>query len=126
MQDIRSSTGRAAAARRGRGAAVLQSRIADDLFWLGRYVERLDAGARLIRAVLNRLTGGGLGPRDMAELARLASALHRNGWINAAIAGSPVDGVHFANGIAVAATEDGCGPKRVSPAASTNGAKTAL
>lgn len=109
MQDIRGPALPVAQARGGRGAAVLQSRIADDLFWLGRYVERLDAGARLIRAVLNRLTGGGLGPRDMAELARLATALHRNGWINAAIAGSSVDGAHFAEGIAKAATEDGGG-----------------
>lgn len=109
MQDIRGPALPVAQARGGRGAAVLQSRIADDLFWLGRYVERLDAGARLIRAVLNRLTGGGLGPRDMAELAHLATALHRNGWINAAIAGSSVDGAHFAEGIAKAATEDGGG-----------------
>ncbi len=109
MQDIRGPALPAAQPRSGRGAAVLQSRIADDLFWLGRYVERLDAGARLIRAVLHRLTGGGLGPRDMAELQRLATALHRNGWINAAIAGSSVDGAHFAQGISLAATQDGSG-----------------
>ncbi len=32
-----------------RGSADLQSRVADNLFWLGRYIERLDNDARLLR-----------------------------------------------------------------------------
>jgi len=107
--EVRGAVAPASLARRGRRAAVLQSRIADDLFWLGRYIERLDSGARLFRAAVNRLTGGGLGPRDMVELSRLAHALARGGWINAAIAGSPVDGAHFARGISEAATAAGGG-----------------
>jgi uncharacterized circularly permuted ATP-grasp superfamily protein/uncharacterized alpha-E superfamily protein len=52
----------------------LPSRVADDLFWLGRYVERLETSARLIRAALERL-GGIVLPRELTELQILASCL---------------------------------------------------
>lgn len=55
-------------------AGDLPSRVADDLFWLGRYVERLEAAARLIRAALERL-GGIVLPRQLTELQILASCL---------------------------------------------------
>ena len=38
-----------------RGGSDLPSRVADDLYWLGRYVQRADAKVRLARAVFNRL-----------------------------------------------------------------------
>jgi uncharacterized circularly permuted ATP-grasp superfamily protein/uncharacterized alpha-E superfamily protein len=38
-----------------RGGGDLPSRIADDLFWLGRYAERTDAQARLARGALARM-----------------------------------------------------------------------
>ena len=38
-----------------RDGSDLPSRVADDLFWLGRYVERLDGNARLLREALGRL-----------------------------------------------------------------------
>lgn len=38
-----------------RGASDLPSRIADDLFWLGRYVERAEMQVRLARAAYRRL-----------------------------------------------------------------------
>lgn len=38
-----------------RGASDLPSRIADDLFWLGRYVERAEMKVRLVRATYRRL-----------------------------------------------------------------------
>ena len=38
-----------------RGTTDLPSRIADDLFWMGRYAERAEATVRLVRAVLERL-----------------------------------------------------------------------
>jgi uncharacterized circularly permuted ATP-grasp superfamily protein/uncharacterized alpha-E superfamily protein len=38
-----------------RGGSDLPSRIAEDLFWLGRYAERTDAQARLARGVLARM-----------------------------------------------------------------------
>lgn len=105
--DIRMPNAAPLPAKAKRATGALQSRVADDLFWLGRYLERLDAGARIFRATLNRLSGGGLGARDMVELGRLANALYRNGWIGAQIAGSPVDGVMFLGGISSAVTEGG-------------------
>jgi uncharacterized alpha-E superfamily protein len=41
-----------------RGASDLPSRIADDTFWLGRYVERTEAQVRLARAVFRRISEG--------------------------------------------------------------------
>lgn len=38
-----------------RGGTELTSRVADNLLWLGRYVERVDANARLLRTALLRL-----------------------------------------------------------------------
>lgn len=40
-----------------RGGAELPSRVADNLFWVGRHLERTDSAARLLRAVVLRLTG---------------------------------------------------------------------
>ena len=40
-----------------RGGGDLPSRVADDLFWLGRYVERAESGVRLLRAIMLRITG---------------------------------------------------------------------
>ncbi len=59
---------------RGAGAD-LPSRVADNLFWLGRYVERLDNAARLARAALARLERDALLPHELAELAALARCL---------------------------------------------------
>lgn len=39
-----------------RSGAELPSRVADNLFWLGRQAERLEGAARLMRTVLTRLT----------------------------------------------------------------------
>ena len=38
-----------------RAAGLLPSRAADNLFWVGRYVERAEATLRLVRAMINRL-----------------------------------------------------------------------
>ena len=38
-----------------RGGAELPSRVADNMFWLGRYVERADTAARLMRTLVIRL-----------------------------------------------------------------------
>jgi uncharacterized circularly permuted ATP-grasp superfamily protein/uncharacterized alpha-E superfamily protein len=82
---------------------ALRSRTADDLFWLGRHVERLEAGARQFLAALHRLTAGSMSPRQHVELIRLAEALKRGGWISATLATSPVDGMTFFDGIVQAA-----------------------
>ncbi|MFK7770458.1 MAG: circularly permuted type 2 ATP-grasp protein [Mariniblastus sp.] len=57
-----------------RGSGFLPSRIADNLFWLGRYLERAAASARLLRSVASRLTGD-TGPDDRVELPNLIRAL---------------------------------------------------
>jgi uncharacterized circularly permuted ATP-grasp superfamily protein/uncharacterized alpha-E superfamily protein len=59
-----------------RSPTALPSRVADNLFWLGRYVERADCTVRLLRTVLNRMTTdateGGIPERD--ALARVLVA----------------------------------------------------
>ncbi|MBX7166166.1 MAG: circularly permuted type 2 ATP-grasp protein [Pirellulales bacterium] len=52
------------AAALSRAGFVLPSRLADDLFWLGRYVERLEFGCRLTRTLLHRLS-------DQLEISQL-------------------------------------------------------
>lgn len=83
---------------------ALRSRTADDLFWLGRHVERLDAGARQFLASLHRLTSGTMSARHRVELLRLAEALKRTGWISFSLASSPVDGLTFFDGMVEAAS----------------------
>ncbi len=53
----------------------LPSRVADNLFWLGRYVERLEGSARLVRATIARLSRGAVVPREMVELEALSRSL---------------------------------------------------
>ncbi|MEZ5930974.1 MAG: circularly permuted type 2 ATP-grasp protein [Alphaproteobacteria bacterium] len=40
-----------------RGGQDVPSRAADNLFWLGRYAERMEGGVRLLRALLMRIVG---------------------------------------------------------------------
>ena len=64
------------ALRLRRTAGDLPSRVADNLFWLGRYVERLDRAARLSRAALQRLVRvATLLPHEIMELEVLALCL---------------------------------------------------
>jgi uncharacterized circularly permuted ATP-grasp superfamily protein/uncharacterized alpha-E superfamily protein len=51
-----------------RGGGELTSRVADDLFWLGRYVQRADADVRIARTVFGRLLG--LGRSDVLGTVR--------------------------------------------------------
>jgi uncharacterized alpha-E superfamily protein len=72
-----------------RDSGDLPSRVADNLFWLGRYVERLDRAARLVRAALVRLSrGAAMLPREGMELAVLARSLEAAGLIEAEVMGS--------------------------------------
>jgi uncharacterized circularly permuted ATP-grasp superfamily protein/uncharacterized alpha-E superfamily protein len=57
-----------------RGGGDLPSRAADNLFWLGRYVERADGQVRLLRGILARLTEKS-GVADAPELPILVRAL---------------------------------------------------
>ena len=54
-----------------RAAGVLPSRAADNLFWVGRYVERAEATLRLVRALINRMTEA---DEDAAQRDRARSA----------------------------------------------------
>jgi uncharacterized circularly permuted ATP-grasp superfamily protein/uncharacterized alpha-E superfamily protein len=72
-----------------RSSGDLPSRVADNLFWLGRYVERLDRAARLVRAALVRLgRGAAMLPREGLELAVLARSLEAAGLIDKEVMGS--------------------------------------
>jgi len=72
-----------------RTAGELPSRVADNLFWLGRYVERLETAGRLIRATLTRLTRGAPLPRELAEIRTLAACLVDAGLVTREAAVSP-------------------------------------
>ncbi|MBN8909684.1 MAG: circularly permuted type 2 ATP-grasp protein, partial [Rhodospirillales bacterium] len=72
-----------------RTAGDLPSRVADHLYWLGRYVERLESAARLTRAALTRLTRGAPLPRELAEIRTLAACLADAGVITREVANAP-------------------------------------
>lgn len=55
-----------------RGGNDLPSRVADSLFWLGRYVERAEGMVRLIRGCLELLGD----PEDAAAVPRLLDVMH--------------------------------------------------
>ncbi len=57
-----------------RGGSDLPSRAADNLYWLGRYAERADGKARLLRGVLVRLTEK-TGLAEVSELPTLMRVL---------------------------------------------------
>jgi uncharacterized alpha-E superfamily protein len=53
----------------------MPSRVADNFYWFGRYLERLENAARLTRTLLSRLSRAGLLPRDVPELEALSACL---------------------------------------------------
>ncbi|MCA9198604.1 MAG: circularly permuted type 2 ATP-grasp protein [Planctomycetales bacterium] len=63
-----------------RGGMDLPSRVADNVFWLGRLVERAEASARLLRTVVTRLTSE-TGSSTLVEMPLLIRALVDNGQI---------------------------------------------
>lgn len=63
-----------------RSGAELPSRVADNLYWLGRKVERIEGAARLLRTVLIRLTGD-VDSRNVPELPVLLRSLAELGHI---------------------------------------------
>lgn len=56
-----------------RASGPLPSRAADNLFWVGRYVERAEATLRLIRALINRVADDAAGP-VVADICGLLAA----------------------------------------------------
>ena len=73
-------------------ATHLPSRLADNLFWLGRSVERLEAACRLLILTRPRLESGTSLPRDMAERALLTKCLAQAGLLPAELSGATVSG----------------------------------
>jgi uncharacterized circularly permuted ATP-grasp superfamily protein/uncharacterized alpha-E superfamily protein len=69
-----------------RMAGDLPSRVADNFYWLGRYMERLENAARLTRLVLGRLGRGTLLPRDMPDMATLIACLAEAGVVSEELA----------------------------------------
>lgn len=66
-----------------RTAGDLPSRVADDFFWLGRYLERLEGAARWLRAAIHRLGRPVPMPHQHAELKVLIPLLTQSGVLNA-------------------------------------------
>ena len=64
----------------------MPSRVADNFYWLGRYLERLENAARLIRIVLARLSRDTLLPRDLPDLAVLVACLVQAGLVSEELA----------------------------------------
>ncbi|MFC0409821.1 circularly permuted type 2 ATP-grasp protein [Roseomonas elaeocarpi] len=98
------------AARAPAARAVMMgipSRAGDNLFWLGRYVERLDNAARLARAALTRLERDALLPHEMAELATLTRCLVEVGMATAAEAPVAGDTAALRRALLRAAAPDG-------------------
>lgn len=55
-----------------RSSAELPSRVADNLFWLGRYTERVESGVRLVRVMLPSLSG----EADFGGIASIETVVH--------------------------------------------------
>ena len=68
-----------------RNNGLLPSRVADNLCWLGRYLERTDFSVRLLRAVLKRMTSEN-DPQEAVELPVLFRALALSGLIDSGYA----------------------------------------
>jgi uncharacterized alpha-E superfamily protein len=75
-----------------RSAGELPSRVADNLYWLGRYAERADNASRLLRATLSRLAEGVLGPRERSEVTILSALLSERFLLERAIPAALADG----------------------------------
>jgi uncharacterized alpha-E superfamily protein len=66
-----------------RTAGDMPSRVGDNYFWLGRYLERLEGAARLLRIAIGRLSRPAPTPHEMAELEVLIACLTLAGLLNA-------------------------------------------
>jgi uncharacterized circularly permuted ATP-grasp superfamily protein/uncharacterized alpha-E superfamily protein len=64
----------------------MPSRVADNFYWLGRYLERLETVARLARAVLHRVGRGTLLPREMPDMAALYACMVDAGMVSEELA----------------------------------------
>ncbi|MCA9120863.1 MAG: circularly permuted type 2 ATP-grasp protein [Planctomycetales bacterium] len=72
-----------------RSGAELPSRVADNLFWLGRHIERAQNACRLLRPVANRLTSE-FGSETLPDLSALVHCLAQHGLIEPGFALEPM------------------------------------
>ena len=89
-----------------RGSADLQSRAADNLYWLGRYIERLDNDARLLRTTATKIASGAVSPRDAIELRLLGRLLSRANLMDQSAALSAPENAAFQQGLVTVAADD--------------------
>ncbi len=78
-----------------RGGLELPSRVADNLFWLGRYVERAEGTSRLLRTIVNRLASEAA-TGEVPEVAALVRALNERGRSEPAGPEPPADAAGLA------------------------------
>ena len=78
---VRPAAGQLAAVTVRRASGELPSRVAENFFWLGRSLERLEGSARLLRTALFRLERPGTSPRENAELRSVVECLAMVGLI---------------------------------------------
>ncbi len=64
-----------------RTAGDLPSRVADNFYWLGRYLERMEEAARLRRALIPRVTRPSASPHERADIELLSACLHKAGML---------------------------------------------
>ncbi|MGE0417386.1 MAG: circularly permuted type 2 ATP-grasp protein, partial [Acetobacteraceae bacterium] len=64
-----------------RTSGDLPSRVADNFYWLGRHLERLEEAARLQRALLTRILRPSPSPREVFEMQLLVRCLNAAGML---------------------------------------------
>jgi uncharacterized circularly permuted ATP-grasp superfamily protein/uncharacterized alpha-E superfamily protein len=88
-----------------RGSADLQSRVADNLYWFGRYIERLDNDARLLRTAATRVAQGVIGVREGVELRLLGKLIDRANLMPPQAALATPESAAFQQGLAAVASD---------------------
>jgi uncharacterized circularly permuted ATP-grasp superfamily protein/uncharacterized alpha-E superfamily protein len=64
-----------------RTAGDLPSRVADNFYWMGRYLERMEEAARLRRALIPRVSRPSASPHERADIELLSACLHKAGML---------------------------------------------
>ncbi len=94
-----------------RSGAELPSRVAEHLFWLGRYTERCESIARLLRTTLTRLAGEDEYD-ELSEMPRLVKALAAMGQLEPDYAIEGLDGAMPQLDLMLPASVFDCGTSR--------------
>jgi len=89
-----------------RAGGDLPSRVADNLYWLGRYIERLDNDARLLRTTATKVATGAVSPRDALELRLLGRLLSQANLMDRATALSAPENAAFQQGLATVGADN--------------------